>query len=238
MRLDLFLYTTYNLKSRTYAQELVKKGKVKVNGDVVSKVSLEVSDKDNIEVNLDESFASQGAFKLKKAIEEFNISVDGKICADFGCSNGGFTDILLRNNAKLIYAYDVGECALEKSLLESGKVIFIKQNLRELPDDVKKVDFVCCDVSFISIKLIIPSIYKVLNDGGEGVILIKPQFEAGKQYLNKSVIVKDKKIHEKIKEDVCACLEATNLKVKGITTSPIFYENKNIEYLVYFKKGN
>ena len=237
MRLDLFLYTTYNLKSRTYAQELVKKGKVKVNGDVVSKVSLEVSEKDNIEVNLEESFASQGAFKLKKAIEEFNISVDGKICADFGCSNGGFTDILLRNNAKLVYAYDVGECALEKSLLDSGKVIFIKQNLRELPDDVTPVDFVCCDVSFISLQLIIHSIFKVLKARGEGVALIKPQFEAGKKYLNKSGIVKDKKIHEKIKEDVCACLEATGLKVKGITTSPIFYENKNIEYLVYFQKG-
>ena len=237
MRLDLFLYTTYNLKSRTYAQELVKKGKVKVNGDVVSKVSLEVSQNDNIEVNLEESFASQGAFKLKKAIEEFNISVDGKICADFGCSNGGFTDILLRNNAKLVYAYDVGECALEQSLLDSSKVIFIKQNLRELPDDVNKVDFVCCDVSFISIKLIIPSIFKILNDDGEGVILIKPQFEAGKKYLNKSGIVKDKKIHEKIKEDVCACLETTGLNVKGITTSPIFYENKNVEYLVYFQKG-
>ena len=238
MRLDLFLYTTYNLKSRTYAQELIKKGKVKVNGDVVSKTSLEVEEKDNIEVNLEESFASQGAFKLKKAIEEFNINIKDKTCADFGCSNGGFTDILLRNGANFVYAYDVGECALDKSLLDSGKVEFIKQNLRELPEDVKKVDFVCCDLSFISVKLIIPSIYKILNDNGEGVILIKPQFEAGKQYLNKSGIVKDKKIHEKIKEDICACLEASGLKVKGITTSPIFYENKNIEYLVYFVKGN
>ena len=195
MRLDLFLYSTYNLKSRTYAQELIKKGKVKVNGDVVSKTSLEVEEKDNIEVNLEESFASQGAFKLKKAIEEFNIDINDKTCADFGCSNGGFTDILLRNGANFVYAYDVGECALDKSLLDSGKVKFIKQNLRELPEDVKTVDFVCCDLSFISIKLIIPSIYKILNDNGEGVILIKPQFEAGKQYLNKSVIVKYKKIH-------------------------------------------
>lgn len=236
MRLDLFIYNKYNLKSRTYASELIKKGQVKVNGEVVTKSSIDVDDTFNILVNNQDNFASQGAYKLKKAIEEFNIDVNNKICADFGCSNGGFTDVLLRNNAKFVYAYDVGDCALNPKLLETNKIEFIKCNLRYLKEQ-EKVDFLCCDVSFISIKLIIPVIYNILKKDGEGVILIKPQFEAGQKYLNKNGIVTDINIHEKVILDVLSCLRENNLKPVNKTTSPIYYEDKNIEYLVYFKKN-
>ena len=94
----------------------------------------------------------------------------------------------------------------------------------------------CCDVSFISVKLIIPSIYKILKRNGEGVILIKPQFEAGQKYLNKNGIVTDKNVHEKVVSDVLSCLKENNLEPINKTTSPIYYEDKNVEYLVYFKK--
>ena len=107
MRLDLFIFNKYNLKSRTYASELIKKGQVKVNGEVVTKSSIDVDDTFDILIDNQDNFASQGAYKLKKAIEDFNIDVKDKICADFGCSNGGFTDVLLRNGAKFVYAYDV-----------------------------------------------------------------------------------------------------------------------------------
>jgi len=237
MRLDIFIFNKYNLKSRTYASQLIKKGKVLVNEHIVLKVSEEVNNDDNIVVNLEEKYASQGAYKLKKAIEDFNISVKNKICADFGCSNGGFTDILLKNGASYVYAYDVGECVLEQSLLKTNKVKFIKCNLRYLPDDAEKVDFVCCDVSFISVNLVIPSIAKILNTNAEGVLLIKPQFEAGKKYLSKGGIVKDKKIHEQVINKVIECLKINHLTEINKTTSPIYYEDKNVEYLLHFKKG-
>ena len=236
MRLDLFIYNKYNLKSRTYASELIKKGQVKVNGEVVTKSSIDVDDTFDILIDNQDNFASQGAYKLKKAIEDFNIDVKDKVCADFGCSNGGFTDVLLRNGAKFVYAYDVGDCALDPKLLGTNKVEFIKCNLRYL-EELDKVDFLCCDVSFISVKLIIPSIYKILKVGGEGVILIKPQFEAGQKYLNKNGIVTDKNIHEKVILDVLNCLKENNLDPINKTTSPIYYEDKNVEYLVYFKKN-
>ena len=236
MRLDLFIFNKYNLKSRTYAAELIKKGQVKVNGEVVYKSSIDVDDKSDISIDNEDNFASQGAYKLKKAIEEFKIDVKGKVCADFGCSNGGFTDVLLRNGADFVYAYDVGDCALDPKLLETNKVDFSKCNLRYL-DEISKVDFVCCDVSFISVKLIIPAIFKILKTNGEGVILIKPQFEAGRSYLNKNGIVTDKSMHEKVVNDVISCLKDYKLEPINKTISPIYYEDKNIEYLVYFKKN-
>ena len=236
MRLDLFILKKYQLKSRTYASQLIKRGKVFVNNKIIYKVSENVNEQDDITIDLSENYASQGAFKLKKAIDYFSISIDDKICADFGCSNGGFTDILLKNNAKHVYAFDVADCALDKMILASKNVTFIKCNLRYLPENTPKVDFLCCDVSFISLTLIIPSIFRILNNKGEGIILIKPQFEAGKKYINKSGIVKDKKIHEKVISNIMDCLKTHQLKPINIITSPIYYEDKNIEYLLYFKK--
>ena len=115
------------------------------------------------------------------------------------------------------------------------RVDMVLKHLRYL-EEKEKVDFLCCDVSFISVKLIIPSIYKILKRNGEGVILIKPQFEAGQKYLNKNGIVTDKNVHEKVVSDVLSCLKENNLEPINKTTSPIYYEDKNVEYLVYFKK--
>ncbi|MCM1305768.1 MAG: TlyA family RNA methyltransferase [Bacteroides sp.] len=235
MRLDRYLQITYDMRSRTYAENLIKTGGVFVNGNVVVKPSYSVNDGDVVEI-FDDGYASQGAYKLEEAFLKFGLSVTGKVCADIGCSNGGFTDCLLRRGAKYVYAVDVAECALNPSLLESGKVKFIRSNARELLSDFHKVDFVCSDVSFISLKLVLPEIFRILNGGGEAVVLVKPQFELDKSALGKSGIVTNEKLRVRALDGIKACAISLGFQIVGIATSPIRYQNKNIEYLLYVKK--
>lgn len=236
MRLDKYLQLKFNLKSRTYAENLVKTGKVFVNGKIAEKTSLDVCDADEISITQDENYASQGAYKLEKAFEEFHLDVTDKSCADIGCSNGGFTDCLLRHGARSVLAVDVAECALSQDLLSSGKVTFLRANARELPDSVEKVDFLCSDLSFISLKLVLSSMYGVLKKGGEAVLLVKPQFELDKKALNKNGIVQDEKLRQKALTQVLSYAQSTGFELISQTTSPIRYENKNVEYLIYLKK--
>lgn len=235
MRLDKYIQDKFNLKSRTYAENLIKTGNVLVDGKAVIKSSADVDESNVIEISDSQNFASQGAYKLEKAFEEWHIDVIGKRCADIGCSNGGFTDCLLRRGADNVLAIDVGECALDQRLLDSGKVKFLRANARQLPP-LEQVDFLCSDLSFISLKHVLGSIFSLLKDGGEAVILVKPQFELDKSALNKNGIVKSEKLRknalENVKKYVCDC----GFTIKGETTSPIRYENKNIEYLLYLQK--
>lgn len=141
MRIDKYIQDKFNLKSRTYAENLIKTGSVLLRGKVVTKSSLDVGENDDIEIVNDENYASQGAYKLEKAFDDFSLDVNGKNCADIGCSNGGFTDCLLRHGAKHVLAVDVADCALDSKLLESGKVDFLKANARELPKNLEKSIF-------------------------------------------------------------------------------------------------
>ncbi len=236
MRLDKYLQSKFNLKSRTYAENLVKTGCVSVDGKIASKTSLDVDDSSKVEILGDENFASQGAFKLEKAFEDFSLDVQGKLCADIGCSNGGFTDSLLRHGAKHVIAVDVAECALPDSLLDGGKVTFVRANARELPSDFEQVDFLCSDLSFISLEYVLAEMYRVLKNGGEGVVLIKPQFELDRSALNKSGIVTDEKLRKRAIEKVRSFAISVGFEILGLTTSPIRYEYKNVEYLLYLKK--
>lgn len=236
MRIDKYIQDKFNLKSRTYAENLIKTGSVLLRGKVVTKSSLDVGENDDIEIVNDENYASQGAYKLEKAFDDFSLDVNGKNCADIGCSNGGFTDCLLRHGAKHVLAVDVADCALDSKLLESGKVDFLKANARELPKNLEKVDFLCSDVSFISLKYVLQSMFDLLKNGGEAVVLVKPQFELDKSALTKSGIVTDEKLQKRAVESVKSYAISVGFEILDLSISPIRYENKNVEYLLYLKK--
>ena len=236
MRIDKYIQDKFNLKSRTYAENLIKTGSVLLRGKVVTKSSLDVGENDDIEIVNDENYASQGAYKLEKAFDDFSLDVNSKNCADIGCSNGGFTDCLLRHGAKHVLAVDVADCALDAKLLESGKVDFLKANARELPKNLEKVDFLCSDVSFISLKYVLPSMFDLLKNGGEAVVLVKPQFELDKSALTKSGIVTDEKLRKRAVESVKSYAISVGFEILDLSISPIRYENKNVEYLLYLKK--
>lgn len=187
-----------------------------------------------IKVIDDEGYASQGAYKLIEGLKVFGVDINGKDAVDIGCSNGGFTDVLLRNNVKSVLAVDVADCALPESILSDNRVTFLKANAREL--SVSPVDFACTDVSFISLKLILPTIYNALKSGGECIALIKPQFELGKSALNKKGIVLSEKDRLRAIESVKGYATDIGFEVIGVTPSPVFYDNKNKEYLLYVKK--
>lgn len=236
MRIDKYIQDKFNLKSRTYAENLIKTGSVLLRGKVVTKSSLDVGENDDIEIVNDENYASQGAYKLEKAFNDFSLDINSKNCADIGCSNGGFTDCLLRHGAKHVLAVDVADCALDAKLLESGKVDFLKANARELPKNLEKVDFLCSDVSFISLKYVLQSMFDLLKNGGEAVVLVKPQFELDKSALTKSGIVTDEKLRKRAVESVKSYAISVGFEILDLSTSPIRYENKNVEYLLYLKK--
>lgn len=237
MRLDKAVQERFSCPSRTYAENLILKGRVLVNAQIVRKPAQSVDDNDEITVTEDENYASQGAYKLVEAFSFFKLTIQGKACVDVGCSNGGFTDVLLRNGAGSVLAIDVGECALAERLLASDKVTFLRANARELPSHLNSTaDFICSDVSFISLKLILPSIYKLLKNGGSGILLIKPQFEVGRSALSKDGIVLKEKDRQRAVYDITAFAAACGFKILGITPSPVVYEHKNREYLLYIEK--
>jgi len=236
MRLDKYIQTRFGLRSRTYAENLIKTGCVYVDGSAETKPACEINEE---EVKIvDDGYATQGAYKLQEAFKVFSLDVQGKLCADIGCSNGGFTDCLLRHGARGVVAIDVAECALPDEILKSGKVIFVRANARELPTDLEKVEFVCSDVSFISLKLLLGEIYKLLKEGGEAVTLVKPQFELDKNALNKSGIVASEKLRLRALKEVRLYAESIGFDVLAEALSPIRFQNKNIEYLLHLKKRN
>lgn len=236
MRLDKLIQEKFKLKSRTYAENLIKTGMVLVNGKIAKKTGLDVDESADVEILDNMGYASQGAYKLEHAFEIFNINVNDRTCADLGCSNGGFTDCLLRHGARSILAIDVAECALDEGLLSSGRVSFLRANARELPEELYRVDFVCGDLSFISQRLILPSVYKLLKSGGEAVMLIKPQFELDKSALNKSGIVDSEPLRKRAVELVKGYAIAAGFEILALATAPIRYASKNVEYLIWLKK--
>ena len=237
-RLDKLLPELGLVETRNKAQALIMEGKVRVNGQVITKAGT-MFERD-ADITLDEisQWAGRGAKKLLRAFEVFNLNVENKICADFGASTGGFTDVLLKNNAKKVYAIDVGYGQLIWRLANDKRVIVMdRTNARYLtrgnfPD---VIEFACCDVSFISLKLILPVIDDILNSEGQAVVLIKPQFEAGREKISNGV-VKDKKIHIAVIEDIVNFIrEKTNFYIAGLTHSPIKGAEGNIEFLCYLK---
>lgn len=235
MRLDLYLYISGLAKSRTHAQNLIKLGRVLVNGAPANKASTEITPETLVEVSQTDDFASLGGIKLIKALEDFGINPAGKTVIDIGASNGGFTDVMLKRGAAKVYAVDVGECALPPELATDGRVVVKdKLNARYLSfEDIGiKADIIVVDVSFISLKLVIPALTQFLKHDSSLVALIKPQFEVGKKFLTKSGIANKSAAEKAVKEisDFCISL---GLRVSGITTAPKPFADKNQEYFIH-----
>lgn len=195
MRLDKYLVDKHLSNTRSKAQDLIKSGYVKVNEKIITKCSYLVLEKDNIELeDLKLQFVSRAGFKLYYAIKHFQIDLQNRVVIDVGASTGGFSDVCLKQGSKFIYAVDVGHDQLHPSLqnhhrlmnLENTNCRYLRKDMFQLP-----IDFACIDVSFISITKILPSVFSIMEQV-EVIALIKPQFEVGKQYLNKHGIVKDK----------------------------------------------
>ena len=237
MRLDVYLREKF-CYSRTKAASMVFDGFISVNGKIADKPSQNVKEGDVVVVEKEYRFASRGGDKLEKAFFDFSLDVKGKVCADIGASHGGFTDCLLSHGALKVYAVDVGECAFDDVLrMDARVVIKDNTNARDLTENSfgELCDFACIDVSFISLKLVLPAVLSTVKPGGEVVALIKPQFEAGKKNLTKTGLVLSEKIRKAVVSDVSAFAENCGATVTGLTTAPI-REGKNVEYLLRMSK--
>ena len=239
-RLDVIIFEKGLSKSRSNSKDLIKNGLVSVNGKVCQKPSFVVSNEDEIKVSESANlFVGRGGLKLSKAIDEFSVNLKNTVCLDIGASTGGFTDCMLKNGAKKVYAVDVGEGQLDKSLCIDERVINLeKTNIKDIPAGYFSdyIDFISIDVSFISLKQVLPKARELISDNGEIIALIKPQFEAGKKNLNKNGVVKDIKTHKAVLNDIVSFSE-NYFSVCGLTFSPIARKDGNIEYLIYLKKG-
>ena len=239
IRLDLYLSENKIVKSRNIAATMIKDGKISVNGVVCTKPSLMVSDNDKVEITGDmPKFVGRGGLKLEKALEYFCIDLKNKICIDIGASTGGFTDCMLQSGAEKVYAVDVGSDQLDEKLKNDSRVISMeKTDIRNVTDEIPAVDFISIDVSFISLKFVLPTAFRLLEETGDLVALIKPQFEAGKSNLNKKGIVKDEKVRQKVCDEIKQFAISCGFSFNGITTSPISGGDGNTEYLIYLMKG-
>ena len=235
-RLDTELVQRFLAKSRTAAQGFIKDGTVYVNGSRVQKPSFEVTSADEITVKGDlPKYVGRGGIKLEKAITDFNINLEGCTCIDAGASTGGFTDCMLQNGAALIYAVDVGSSQLDQKLRADKRVISLENlDIRNAADKIpEKADFITIDVSFISLRLVLPAAKKLLKESGSIVALIKPQFEVGKSGIGKHGVVKDETLRQQAVEGIKLFAADSGFTVKGVITSPITGGEGNTEYLIY-----
>lgn len=238
MRIDKLIYERGLAKSRAAAQRMISEGNVRVNGITVSKTALDVSDDCEIQLFGDSGkYVSRGGFKLEAALDAFGISPEGLDCIDIGASTGGFTDCLLQRGAAKVRAVDVGRSQLDKRIEEDSRVIsFEGVNARYVtPEDIGGVcDLAVCDVSFISLTLLLPAVRGLIKEGGRFVGLIKPQFEAGRENIGKNGIVKNRDVHITVIKKVLDCAGANGLHCFGLIPSPITGGDGNREYLAAF----
>ena len=238
-RLDQRLFELGLAESREKAKATIMSGIVYVNGQKSDKPGTQVSDDAEIVVRGNACpYVSRGGFKLAKALEAFPVEPAGKVCIDCGASTGGFTDCMLQNGAEKVYAVDVGYGQLAWQLRQDSRVVVMERtNARALTPDMfpESMDLGVMDVSFISIRLILPALHGLLKPGGEVVCLIKPQFEAGKADVGKKGVVRDKAVHERVLREMCEFFPTAGYTLLGLDYSPIRGPEGNIEYLAYLK---
>lgn len=240
-RLDVLLVQRGLAPSREKAKVMIMEGNVFVAGQREDKAGTSFDDKVEIEVRGNTlKYVSRGGLKLEKAMANFGISLEDKICMDIGASTGGFTDCMLQNGAKKVYAVDVGYGQFAWKLRQDERVVCMeKTNIRYVtPEDIDDIlDFASVDVSFISLTKVLPAAKELLTEQGEMVCLIKPQFEAGKEKVGKKGVVRDSKVHEEVIEKVISFAQEIGFGIKNLEFSPIKGPEGNIEYLVYIQKG-
>ncbi len=239
-RLDVLLVKRNLAESREKAKAVVMSGNVYVEGQKEDKPGTAFPETVKIEVRGRAlPYVSRGGLKLAKAFEEFDVSVAGKICTDVGASTGGFTDCMLQNGAVKVYAIDVGRGQLDWKLRQDGRVVCMeKTNIRYVkPGDIgEPVAFSSIDVSFISLSKVLVPVRDYLEEDGEVVALIKPQFEAGREKVGKKGVVREKSTHVEVVEAVAGFATSHGFQAENLTFSPVRGPEGNIEYLVHLKK--
>jgi 23S rRNA (cytidine1920-2'-O)/16S rRNA (cytidine1409-2'-O)-methyltransferase len=235
-RLDIELLKRGLTRSRTQAQELIKTGKILVNGKVAAKSNIDILGSDLIELTENIKYVGRGGLKLEKALAEFKIDPKGMTAVDIGSSTGGFTDCLLQQGTAKVYAIDVGTDQLDQSLRHNPQVIVMEQT------DIRKVtlpelvDIAVIDVSFISLEHILKDALRLTKPAATIIALIKPQFEVGAEHIGKNGIVKDEKAKQEAIDKVVHAGQALGLHASHVIESPITGGSGNVEYLVAFTK--
>ena len=238
-RLDALLVERGLLESRERAKAVIMSGSVFVAGKRMDKPGVQVESNAEIEVRSLPEYVSRGGLKLEKAIKYFELSPEGKVCIDIGSSTGGFTDCLLKNGAKMVYAFDVGYGQLAWKIRSDPRVITMERtNIRYATPEMfaNKPQIATIDVSFISLKLVLPVVKTLIKNDGEVICLIKPQFEAGREKVGKKGVVRDSAIHLEVLETFVFNAKASTFSIRGITYSPVRGPEGNIEYLAWLDR--
>lgn len=241
-RLDIYLFEHGLCSSREKAKAEIMAGVVYVDNQKADKPGMQIKEGMQVEVRGDTlKYVSRGGLKLEKAMSSFSISLDDCVCADVGASTGGFSDCMLQNGAKKVYAIDVGYGQLAWKLRNDERVVNLERtNFRyvteeQIPD---LLDFASVDVSFISLTLILPVLHKLMKQNGQAVCLIKPQFEAGKEKVGKNGVVREAQTHLEVVEKIVSFSLENGFSVLNISFSPIKGPKGNIEYLIHLRKDD
>ena len=242
MRLDVAVFERGLAETREKAKALIMAGSVYLNGQKALKGGAAVKDTDIIEVRgAVNPYVSRGGLKLHKAVQNFGLSLEGCVCMDIGASTGGFTDCMLSNGAAKVYAIDVGYGQLAWKLRCDERVVNMERtNFRYVTHEQipEQVDFASVDVSFISLRKILPVMRELLRDGGRAVCLIKPQFEAGRENVGKKGVVRDPAVHESVVASITEFAVESGFNVCNVDFSPIKGPEGNIEYLMLVEKSD
>ena len=233
-RLDVALVARGLAESREKAQSLIVAGLVTVDGRPAQKAAEPVGPDAVLTVETSDGFVSRGGEKLEHALATFGVAVDGLVCLDAGASTGGFTDVLLRRGARRVYAVDVGHGQLDWRLRGDARVVVMERtNVRTLEALPEPVDVAVADVSFISLRLVLPTIARLSRPAAPIVVLVKPQFEAGKDQVPRGGVVRDPAVHRRVLTDLWDWTLAHGLTPRGLTPSPIRGPAGNVEFLLW-----
>lgn len=241
VRLDIYMVEKGLAPSREKAKAIIMAGQVYIDNQKCDKAGLNVEESTAVEVRGETlKYVSRGGLKLEKAMAEFPITLKGKTTMDIGASTGGFTDCMLQNGAVKVFAVDVGYGQFAWKLRQDPRVVNMERtNIRYVtPEQIgTPIDFASIDVSFISLKLVLPVVYQLLSDNGEVAALIKPQFEAGRSQVGKKGVVRDINVHYEVVRNTVETAKEVGFIPAGLTFSPIKGPEGNIEYLIYLKKS-
>ena len=237
-RLDILLINKGLVTGRDRAKAVIMSGAVYVDGEQATKAGMTYPlDAEIVVKDTGMKYVSRGGYKLEKALQVFPIELGGKVCLDVGASTGGFTDCMLQNGALRVYAIDVGYGQLDLKLRNDPRVVNMERtNIRYVEKLPEMADFFSVDVAFISLKLVVPVLKKLVQEGAFGVLLIKPQFEAGPKFVGKGGVVRDSKVHIEVIRSILELIQNEGFTALGLDYSPIKGPKGNIEYLLYVKK--
>ena len=242
IRLDQYLVQHGLIQSRERAKAMIMSGVVFVNEQKVDKAGEMIKEDAKVEVRgHDIGYVSRGGLKLEKALRDFGVDPTGFVCSDSGASTGGFTDCLLQQGASKVFAIDVGYGQLAWKIRSDPRVVVMERtNIRYVtPEDLgEPLDLSVVDVSFISLKIVLPAIQKLLKPTGQVLCLIKPQFEAGKENVGKKGVVRDPAVHADVLQSFLALADSLHFTVRNLTFSPVKGPEGNIEYLMFVQKSD